>query len=95
MALAGMSERGGVRMTDLGTVQTVTARKRHRCEVCYGPIPQAQVHSYMHGKWDGEWQNWHAHRECMAGLDDDEFMPGSGEMPARVVELMEQERAAA
>ncbi len=82
-------------MSDVGNVCMVIARKRHRCEMCYGPIPKGELHAYMHGKYDGEWQNWHAHKECQDAADADgdyEFMPGSFEMPARMVELMGQGR---
>lgn len=75
-------------MSDCGTSLHVTGRKRYRCEACYGPIPKGEQHWHFTGKFEGCWQNWRMHDECMSDYraDDarDGFMPGSFPMPERV-----------
>lgn len=77
---------------DFGDTIFPIARKEHRCEYCYGPIPKGEKHSQFKGKWGGEWQNWRMHQECYdVYLGDDPidgFCPGDGEIPERVKSLL-------
>lgn len=83
-------------MSDFGTMTNPRARKQHRCEWCYGPIPKGEVHRHYSGMWDGNWQDWRMHNECEKACTSEEgylydgFMPGEGEMPERVKALLEQ-----
>ena len=82
-------------MSDIGYARAVIAKKSHRCEMCYGPIPKGELHIYMHGMYDDQWQNWHAHIECDAAFEDSDdggFMPGSSDMPERVRKLIEDQK---
>jgi hypothetical protein len=81
-------------VSDFGNITSPRARKQHRCEYCYGPIPKGEQHKKFVGMWDGDWQYWRMHNECLvthnAGNDyDDGFLPGEGEMPERVRLLLE------
>ena len=84
-------------MSDFGEPTHPVARKQHRCEMCFGPIPKGERHVQYKGKYDGEWQNWRAHEECYGGYDGEEqygeFTPGEGEMPERVKALVLAQRA--
>lgn len=49
--------------------------------------------------WQGEFQNWRMHDECYQDADDNDsltegFMDGDGEMPDRIKEIANAERAA-
>ena len=82
---------------DFGELTHPMARKQHRCEMCFGPIPKGEKHAQYKGMYDGDWQNWRAHEECYEGYSDEaeyEFSPGDGEMPERVKELVAAQRAA-
>lgn len=74
-------------MNDLGGVRMAVARKQHRCAMCCYPIAKGERHAYMHGMYDGEWQNWHAHAECNEAFQldgDTEFVSGTFEPPQRL-----------
>jgi hypothetical protein len=80
-------------MSDFGEPSYPVARKQYRCELCYGPIPKGEKHFKYVGVWQGEWQSWRGHDECVEqyGLDDpynEGFMPGEMEMPERVKTLV-------
>ena len=81
-------------MSSFGNTEHPVARKEHRCEYCYGPIPQGEKHPHFKGMWDGEWQNWRMHQECysdyMDGEPIDGFTPGDAEMPERIKKLIEE-----
>jgi hypothetical protein len=71
------------------------ARKEHQCDYCLGPIPQGEQYSSWSGIYDGEMQSNKMHLECQADFEingQDEFMPGDGEMPERIKELVKQRR---
>lgn len=86
-------EQGRCPLSDFGDVTYPAARKQHRCEYCYGPIPKGEIHPQFKGMWDNEWQNWRMHNECYdiysTNYDyNDGFMPGDGEMPERIKVLL-------
>ena len=69
------------------------ARKTHACEYCGGPIPQGENYYRFVGVWDGNFQNWAMHHECIEAFSDtfeDEFVTGEGEMPARIAALKKE-----
>jgi hypothetical protein len=78
---------------DFGETTRPTARKEHRCEYCYGPIPKGEQHPQFKGMWEGEWQNWRMHEECYSVYMGDEpmdgFEPGAAECPERVKAMFE------
>ena len=60
--------------------------------MCFGPIPKGEEHYHYKGIYDGDFQDWRAHRECESGsheYGEYEFMPGDTPMPERVKRLME------
>lgn len=80
-------------MSDFGNLTTPTARKRHRCDWCYGPIPAGEKYTRWEGVFDGRWQSNAMHEECHDTLMSDEsgdyeYIPGEGEMPERVKALI-------
>ena len=78
-------------MSDFGEVTYPAGRKEYRCEWCYGPIPQGEKHAHFVGIWQGEFQNWRMHEECLEASDDardDGFEAGMGNAPARIWELI-------
>jgi hypothetical protein len=80
---------------EFGSLHTPTARKQHKCEWCFGPIPKGEKHKQFSGMWQGDFQNWRMHDECYetsAGAQAEGFTPGEGEMPARVFELIEKSK---
>src|SRR5208282_3933714 len=73
-----LSSKGGV-VSDFGEVTHPVGRKEHRCEWCYGPIPKGEKHARFVGKWQGEFQDWRMHNECLDASEDtrdDGFEPG-------------------
>lgn len=65
----------------------VVARKRHRCDGCWGPIPVGEEHYYWRGVFDGAWQENRLHRECEQAHANDgyeEFIPGDYPVPERL-----------
>lgn len=82
-------------MSDFGEMLHPRARREHRCEWCYGPIPKGEQHAHFKGMWDGSWQDWRMHDECLTDYESDPdylydgFMPGEGEMPERIQKLVE------
>ena len=77
-------------MADFGNTTHPVARKQYRCEWCYGPIPCGEQHVQYKGVFDGSWQNWRMHEECLESAYEDcgaqgfEFVGGEGEMPERI-----------
>lgn len=66
-------------------VTSVVGRKPHRCEWCGGPIPIGERHSLFVGIWEGEFQSWRMHPECLEFNGDqiaEGFTPYEGERPA-------------
>ena len=45
-------------MSGFGEGRWMVGRKDHRCEYCYGSIPQGEEFYHYRGMFDGEWQNW-------------------------------------
>ena len=84
--------KGGI-VSDFGEVTHPMGRKEHRCEWCYGPIPKGEKHARFVGKWQGEFQNWRMHNECLDASEDirnDGFEPGSGDAPARIWKIINE-----
>ena len=68
-------------MSDFGDVTTPVAVKDHRCIWCGETVPKGTQYKRFRGRWDGTWQNWGMHDECMSILDADgggEFVPYAG-----------------
>jgi hypothetical protein len=51
--------------SDFGGSQTVKARKRHPCAWCREPILAGEYHHRFTGKWEGDWQDWRMHLDCI------------------------------
>ncbi|MFO0450764.1 MAG: hypothetical protein ACK52I_19235 [Pseudomonadota bacterium] len=68
---------------------TRTARKPHRCIVCYWPIAVGEQYVEQTGYWEGSAFRNKFHAECFEDLCDEgggEFTPGCGEPPERLRE---------
>ena len=81
-------------MNNFGEGKWMVGRRDHRCEYCYGLIPQGEEHYHYRGMFDGRWQNWRMHRECWEDYSSqpnndmlDGFMPGEAPMSERVTRL--------
>jgi hypothetical protein len=73
-------------MSEFGTYSHPVGRKDYRCEWCGQPIPKGEQHAHYVGLWEGEFQNWRVHQECMEALqldnqDQDGFSPFENERP--------------
>lgn len=81
-------------MSDLHNQPTEPiAARDHSCKFCCGLIPKGEKHYKQTGVFDGSWYSNRYHGECWEDLDsqgETEFMPGDGDVPARIVALMEQ-----
>ena len=82
-------------MSDFGDTTFPTARKEHRCNYCFGPIPAGETYSRWTGVFDGEFQSNAMHLECdkQYNIDDtysDGYTPGEAEMPDRVKAIVEK-----
>lgn len=63
---------------DFGDYRVVKARLPHKCIHCQQDIIPGEVHNQYVGKWQGEFQNWRVHADCVLALercqgDDDEL----------------------
>ena len=81
-------------MTDFGDTSWPVARKPHRCEWCGEVIAVGEKHARYVGKWEGDFQNWRMHSDCLEYADEndalqDGFAPYEHERPA----LAAQEKA--
>lgn len=49
------------------------ARKDHKCLWCGEMILKGEIHTQFKGLWQGDWQNWRMHNECIVpcGKDTD------------------------
>ena len=81
---------------DFGEGKWIVGRKRHRCVACQGPIPKGENHYHQTGMWEGEWQDWRAHRECHDAWAADGYgeIGDCGEVPDRVLAIMVKEQRA-
>jgi len=84
-------------MAYFGKMLWPVARKEHRCEACWGPIPKGERHAQANGMWGGEFQHWRMHEECYADFHAEnpfggEFAPGDAPVPERIKLLMEAEK---
>lgn len=52
-------------MSDFSDSDTRTARKRHNCLYCMEWIEAGELHHRQGGKWEGEWQDWRMHLDCL------------------------------
>jgi len=69
-----------------------TARKEHRCELCYQPIRPGMTYIYRSGFYDGAAWDTKEHLECSALMQTwcEEFgYPEDGEGPADVYEAID------
>lgn len=75
-------------MSDLNRPKTVqAARKAHRCEACYGPIPKGEVYTQQTGFWEGSAYRHRYHNECWEVLSEEgefEYTPGELPWPERL-----------
>lgn len=68
-------------MSDFQNGNTVKARKRHQCIYCSEPIVIGEYHHRQGGMWEGEWQDWRAHLDCLeAHYRETQDGYGSGEI---------------
>lgn len=77
-------------MSDFGESKRVMSFQQRRCDYCYGPIPEREKHWSWKGRFDGEWQSWRMHDECMTDYSDHgdgEFFPGDAPWPKRIAEI--------
>ena len=71
-------------MTDFGDMRYPVGRKDHRCEWCGETIAKGEKHAHFVGKWEGEFQNWRMHFDCLNFNEDDiaeGFTPFEGSRP--------------
>jgi len=45
------------------------ARKEHRCVHCWTPIVVGERHKKYAGIWEGDFQDWRVHTDCLPALD--------------------------
>lgn len=73
-------------MSDFGNTSHPVASKDHRCQWCGDPILIGERHARYVGKWEGDFQDWRMHTECMDGADDqylaDGFTPYEHDRPS-------------
>ncbi len=63
-------------MNDFGEGKFVKGSKPYQCEACGAQIPIGEKHWHQTGMWEGDWQDWRAHKECY----DDWSTNGYGEL---------------
>jgi hypothetical protein len=65
------------------------AQKEYRCEWCGEKILKGDLHAKYVGKWQGDFQFYRMHDECVGALqdmdsnDDDGFTPFENERPRK------------
>ena len=67
--------------SDFGNTTHPVARKAYRCEWCGEAIPKGEKHAHFAGQWQGEFQNWRMHSECLSANESEiaeGFMPHEG-----------------
>ena len=72
-------------MSTFGGLTFPVARKVHRCEWCGEAIPEGEQHSKSVGEWEGEFQSWRMHSECLSQNENaiaEGFWPGHNERPS-------------
>lgn len=52
-------------MSTFGEIREPVARKKHHCEWCPEKIKPGEKYSRFVGMWDGDFQNWAMHKECL------------------------------
>lgn len=71
--------------SDFGaTTYPVAAKEYRRCEWCGTPIRKGEQHAKFTGRWEGEWQAWRMHADCLAENEDaisEGFEPYEGSRP--------------
>ena len=67
-------------MSDFGEMKSPRAAKQHQCTWCQEPILKGEIHKQYVGMYDGDWQNWRMHDDCLKASnrerqhgDDDEL----------------------
>lgn len=73
-------------MSDFGEMKTVKVRKDCKCSWCGELILKGQSVSRFKGNWQGDWQNWKMHDECLDYYTkeddmDEGFTPFHNERP--------------
>lgn len=68
-------------MSNMGDMTTPRAAKDHRCAWCGEVISKGTQYKRFRGRWNGDWQNWGMHVECLAvsntdGVDNFELYAG-------------------
>jgi hypothetical protein len=69
-----------------------TARKEHRCDLCYQPIRPGTVYTYRSGFYDGQAWDAKEHLEChdvMQAWGKKYGYPDDGEGPADIYEAID------
>jgi hypothetical protein len=67
-------------MTVFNKMQTIKNPKRvHRCVWCSEQIKIGETHHRFVGHWEGEFQDWRAHLECLKAIyNDDQYLDSAG-----------------
>ena len=52
-------------MSDFGAMKSPRAAKQHPCTWCGEPILKGEIHKQYVGMYDGDWQNWRMHDDCL------------------------------
>lgn len=52
------------------------ARKNYLCIYCGELILKGETHSKASGKWEGEFQSWRMHNECLEQHDEENMRDG-------------------
>lgn len=71
-------------------ILTPVARRDYRCIYCGQCIPKGEKHSKASGAWEGDFQDWRMHNECLKQHDEDSrdnqdgglIYPGAGVRPS-------------
>lgn len=63
----------------MGTTSTLrTARIKHDCLMCGAVIEPGEAYQRTKGQWEGEWQDWAAHKVCHDIYPPGECSPDEG-----------------
>jgi len=71
-------------MSDFGDTRFPVGRKDYRCEWCGERINAGELHPQFVGQWEGEFQSWRMHSECLAWNSEsiaEGFTPYENERP--------------
>lgn len=67
-------------MSDFGSSTRPVARKNYRCLWCGEHILKKEKHYHYSGKWEGDFQDWRMHNECITACESDRSLMQDGIM---------------